>query len=250
MKTLVAGYIAPEFGWGLFGWQGILRHQAKKGNYDKVIIGCEPQYRFLYEDFATDFVNFPFSIKTRNMWYTNGQVYPMPKADIVPSRELCRDESIPQDFVSWGKYKEDYKFDILIHARSTNNMNTYYRNWPLQYWCELVSQFKGLNIACLGTTGGAFRIPGTVDIRGIELKQLADVIFSSSMLVSPSSGPAHFASLCETIHIVWSDFDTVGVMNNKIRYLKKWNPFNTECCFIPSWQPTIKQVADKIEDWL
>lgn len=247
MKTLRAGYFAGEMGWQLMRYQAIIRHKAK--DYDNVTIGCEHQYQFLYEDFATDFVDFPHEIKTRNMWMTNGRVYPMENA-IEPSRKLCMDKTIPQKFIHWGKRKDDCAFDILIHARSTNNMSTYYRNWPLKHWTDLAYSYRKLNIACIGTEKGAMCIPETIDLRGLELKQLADVMASSKMLLSPSSGPAHFASLCGLSHIVWSDKNTVGIMNNEDRLKKEWNPFKTEFAYISSWNPTVEQVCEKVEAWL
>jgi hypothetical protein len=250
MKTLRAGHFAGEFGWQLMCWQGIAREVASKGNYDNVVVGCEPQYQFLYEDFATDFIDFPYEVNTRNMWMTNDQVYPMSKANIAPSRKVCVDKTIKQNFIKLGKHNDSYTFDILIHARSTKNMNTGYRNWPLSLWTSLSEKYKGLSIASIGTIEGAMCVPGTIDIRDLELKQLADVMASSNMLVSPSSGPAHFASLCGLRHIVWSSSKTVGIMDNKKRYKEIWNPFKTECKFISRWQPTVTQACIGIDGWL
>lgn len=235
MKTLRAGFFAGEFGWALMRWQGVLRHKAKK--YDKVVVGCEKQYRFLYEDFATDFIDFPHKAKSRNMWYTNGKAYPMENANIVPSRTTCSNEA-QQEFVKWGSFSKGYAFDILIHDRKTENMNTGYRNWHTTSWNNLVERYEGYTIASLGSTGGSGYVKGTVDIRGIELSKLVDIMASSKIIVGPSSGPMHLASLCGLKHIVWSDTNTIGVMDNKKRYTETWNPFKTECKFIPSWQPS------------
>ena len=98
MKTLTIGYFAGEFGWHLMRWQGIVRHHVQCNKYDKIIIGCEPQYRFLYEDYATDFVNYPEEIKERNMWYANGiTISLLPEKNgisIEPNRKICMDNKI------------------------------------------------------------------------------------------------------------------------------------------------------------
>lgn len=248
MKTLRAGYYAGEFGHHLLRWQAIIRHKAQ--GYEKVIIGCEPQYRFLYEDFATEFVNFPYHVNSRNMWMTNGMVYPMLGADIQPSRKICMDMAIHQDFIRWGKTKPNYKFDILIHARSTDNLATGYRNWSCTRWKDLAHLYREFTVACIGSENGSLYIPSTVDARGLKLSQLADIMASSSMLLSPSSGPAHFASLCGLKHIVWSDSNRVGIMDNEKRYKDTWSPFKTECEYIPTWQPTVEMVCKKVEKWL
>ena len=252
MSTLIAGYFVGEFGWNLMRWQGIIRHMAQ--NYDKVIIGCEKSMTFLFEDFATDFVFLHIDIKSRNMWMANQMVYEMPHSEndnyIKPCREICLSNgNFHQNFIKWGNKNEEYQYDLLIHARSTNNFNTGYRNWAYDNWIELLVELWDchLNIASIGNNEDAMHIPGTDDLRGIPLKNLADVMASSKLMVSPSSGPGHFASLCGCKHLIWSDEKDQGLYNNKFRWLEDWNPFNTECYFIPEWQPSVERVQKGIE---
>jgi len=247
MKELRAGFFAGEFGWELMRWQANIGYIAN--DYDKVIIGCEMSHRFLYKDFATEFVDFPLEIKSRNMWYTNGRVYPMSNDNcIIPSRKICLSEY--QKFIKYGNRKKELGYDILIHARYSKNMNTGYRNWCRENWVSLVELLKNYNMASIGTREDALWIPGTIDNRDVQLSKLADTMASSKMIIGPSSGPMHLASLCGLKHIVWSDKKTVGIMNNEKRYKDIWNPFGTECKFIPTWQPGISQVEREVIKWL
>lgn len=247
MQNLIAGYFVAEMGWLLMRWQGICRHAAK--NYDGAIIGCEKQYSFLFKDFATEFKYFDdlnIKIKQRNMWMANGTTYPMDKANLLPSRNVCLDSEYHQDFIKFGHYDYTMKYDILIHARRIETYNTGYRNWPVNNWIELSRRLYGLRIASIGSISGAWHVAGTDDWRGIELGVLADIMASSTVLLSPSSGPVHFASLCGLKHVVWSIEKDRGIYNNRERYEKLWNPFETECVFIPTWQPTVEQVINAI----
>ena len=130
----------------------------------------------------------------------------------------------------------------MLHARSTTNYNTGYRNWPVENWNELSRRLCGLRVASIGSKSGALHIDGTDDWRGIELGVLAAVMASSTVLLSPSSGPAHFASLCGLRHVVWSSEKDRGLFNNRERYEKLWNPLDTPVVFVPSWQPTVNEV--------
>ena len=53
MSTLLASYDG-EFGHELFSFQGRVRYLSK--DYDEVIVRTKTDMRFLYEDFATSFV--------------------------------------------------------------------------------------------------------------------------------------------------------------------------------------------------
>lgn len=252
MNKLIAGYHAGEFGHLLFRWQGILRHMAP--NYDHITIGCERAMKFLFEDFATEFMFFEdagHKIHSRNMWMTNQTVYDMPnwKDDnyFKPCREICLSNgNYHQNFIKWGKKNKKSEYDILIHARSTTNFDSGYRNWPYENWRKLVFEYDDLRMASVGSKSGAWYIPGTKDLRGIPLKQLANTMASSDVFLSPSSGPAHFASLCGCKHLVWSDKKDRGLYDNEIRYVRQWNPFETPVVFIPKWQPTLNEVSKEL----
>ncbi len=256
MNKLIAGYFIGEFGWELMRWQAIIRHIAK--NYDKVIIGCERDKAFLYEDFATDFKYFDdlgINIESRNMWMANHTVYEMEHEEkdafIAPIREICLDNgNYHQNFIKWGKKDKNLYYDLLLHARSTKNFNTAYRNWAPVCWDRIVDEYRRMRIASVGSLDGADYIKGTDDLRGTPLKALADTMASSNMIIGPSSGTMHFASLCGLKHIVWSDLKDRGLYNNRDRFDFMWNPFATEFNFIPSWQPEPETVIKECNKWL
>ncbi len=251
-NRLYAGYFVGEFGWLLMRWQAKIRAMSK--NYYHTVVGCEKSMRFLFADFADMFVDFEnqnIPIENRNMWMANQQTYPIDTIDeaeyIVPSRQICLSGD-NQKFIRYGKKKRKHKTDVLIHARATNNLNTGYRNWPVEKWDGLVWELKkhDVSVGCVGSHEGARYINGTVDYIGVPLSDLADIMASSKVLLSPSSGPAHFASLCGLKHVVWSDNKDKGLYGNFDRYKKDWNPLKTQCEFIPKWQPGIKEVLECI----
>jgi len=235
-----AGFFLGEFGWQLMRWQGYLRHLSKD---NLIVVGCEKQYRYLYQDFAHDFVYFDGKIETRNMWMANQKEYPLNSNCIVPNRKLCLDKNLPQKFIRFGK-KQHKTNCVLIHARDTNNLNTGYRNY--NKWEYIVKSFPNTSFLSIGSMEGSKHIKGTWDLRGVSLGLLCDVMYNSIVLLSPSSGPAHLASLCGLKHIVWSGPDG-GVMKNKIRYEKEWNPLNTECVFIEDWNPTPEEICKELD---
>ncbi len=251
MKTLYAGFFAGEFGWQLMRWQGHLRYLS---NEYKIVVGCEKQYRFLYEDFASGFIDFKEEIHSRNMWLCNQIIYPIEKENcIVPSREICMNPDLKQEFIKFGNsLGGEYGFErvVLIHARESDNLNTSYRNY--KQWESVVNWVRGENIpvASIGTRKESRYIEGTADFRDLSLETIASIMAFSKLLISPSSGPAHFASLCGCPHLVWSGDEGDSIMSNKERYAKTWNPLNTENHFIEGWQPEPETIINKLKEIL
>ena len=251
MSKLYAGYFVGEFGWEVMKWQAHIRHLAK--SYDKIIVGCEIGHDFLYSDFATETYLFePLADVKRNMWMVNGNVIKLKETldSVYPSKNICLEKNLKQDFIKYGKFDVRHQYDILIHARDTNNLNTGYRNWPERNWLDVVFAYPTLRIASIGSKQCAKHITGTTDLRDIDLSILADVMVSSEVLLSPSSGPAHFASLCGLKHIVWAADNDRTIHRNEERYKTTWNPLGTEVNFIDGWQPESKNVIKRCDNWL
>jgi len=255
MRALMAGYWTGEFGWELMAWQAKLRHLAK--SFENVVVGCKPGYEYIYGDFANDFICYSSKADNLNMWLSDGNTYPLKSehlkdcTHIEPSREFCLGDHYKSKFVKYGSYQIDKSYHILIHARSTENYKTGYRNYPLPMWKQITEYFGGAKIACIGSKDGADYLDGTDDLRGIELDELCDYMASSDVLLSPSSGPAHLASLCKLSHVVWSDTKQWGIgrHNNRDRYKTLWNPFKTQCEFIASenWKPNPREIIKRCE---
>jgi ADP-heptose:LPS heptosyltransferase len=242
MKKLFAGPWIGEFGWELFAWQGYLR-QLKIEKYDQIHIGCRPGHELLYMDFATSFEFYTPISKQTDMWHCRQEPvfnydHIDKKVDILkPGNFLGK----KQCYIQYFAQDQNKRFDLVFHARKTNKCGTGYRDWPIQNWKILKNSFKDLSVCSIGTKDAAMLVPGTTDCRGNDLRTLADILGSSRLLVGPSSGPMHFGSLCKIPHIVWSP--KTGMIHNKIRYEKTWNPLNTEVIFVEgSWQPSVETI--------
>ena len=150
--------------------------------------------------------------------------------------------------ISYGEEKEELKYDFVIHARNsikTLRRKDYridnLRNWEEEKWQQLVDKFKGYKIACIGSELNSFHLNGTEDLRGTKLSTVADLLKSSKLIVGPSSGPMHFASLCLCPQAVWDN------VNSRGRYVTSWNPFKTKVYYYnneeikddPYWHPGV-----------
>ena len=259
-KTLLAGPWVGEFGWELFCWQGHIRRLSR--SYEKTYVISRPGNGFLYQDFADKLFEFdPLS------WDTSMHRCHNIKADAMElvrsirgfddyfsgnfqmpftlEKNVLNDLKglfFKQEFYKYKPTKEVKKIDILIHPR--NKSTGALRNWDEKKWISLVDQLKDeFTIGLIGNEQ-AFNLENTEDLRGIGLEELCNQICSSQIIIGPSSGPMHFASLCGKRHLVWSDNE------NEMRYKKFWNPFETEVIFIDEggWDPDVDLIAEKTRE--
>jgi hypothetical protein len=238
-KILVAGPWIGEFGWELFSFQPSVRAMAKK--YDKVFVASRKGNDALYSDFCTKFISFDLSIVNSE----NGTSYLGEKIEcfgdikyddiFIPydhnnSTVWC--DNITPKFIKFGEKKQDSTYDLVIHARNIPAKanaqkilkKKVQRNWGQASWNEFVNHFsnQGLTICSIGTLDAAFHIEGTEDKRGIPLKDVTDIMRSSKLIVGPSSGPMHLATLCDCPQYVWTHKKNIVQ-----RYKTDWNPFGT-----------------------
>jgi len=251
---IIAGPFLGEFGWELMRWQGILRANSK---LEKVVIQCTSGHGFLYEDFARHIDDSFASSLDKNMWFP----IPSPKKSVIstvsPSKEICCNPDFPQEFIQYGskRYGGNYDYEVVVHARSCSRKGdevTGDRNY--KRWDKLVER---LDVdACIGSPDESEYVEGVEDdLRGIPLRVLADILANTKLLITPSSGVAHFASLCGCPHLVWSDkrkWNVGGIKTtNYNRYHKYWNPLKTECVVIDDepdpWQPSVDRILRTIE---
>lgn len=256
-KILLAGPWIGEFGWELFCWQGYVRELSK--NYDKTIVISRPGNSALYEDFCDEYIDFnPKSFKT-DFWMCSESV---DFTDLISNIEhddyfggnfdigyrcLSDGRSIDtkgifktQKFVKYSKETNYDGYDVIFHCRNKTTGNQ--RNWDFEQWVNLKNILPSeLKIACIGNNE-AFKIDGCDDLRGIELSDLIGVMNKSKLIIGPSSGPMHLASLCGLKHLVWSS------EHNRVRYLTDWNPFNTEVIFYSKeeWNPNPNNIYNII----
>jgi hypothetical protein len=253
-KTLTTGPYAGEFGWELFSWQAYIRRLSKQ--YEKTIVCAPSGHDALYADFASEYIPFDAAVGIRDCWWlANADVVVKKKQEEL--RSLGSKLIIPvsaikicdQDFIKFGTPGVEPAFDILLHAREPIGRRPQH-SWQLDNWNRLCIRLseRGLRLACIGTE--AFGVRGTVDRRNIPMKQLMNLMASATLVIGPSSGPMHLASLCGTPHFVWTDnavYQAIGA-NNRRRYQELWNPLRTPCKVFDSygWNPPVNEVADAV----
>lgn len=256
MKTLLAGPWLGEFGWLVMTWVPAIRKHSRK--FDKTIIVCRKEYEFLYKDFADWFIHYDKK-GLHDRWLLNGKKVKIlqeikeayPGATVVePTEKVCMNWK--REYLKYGKKIDSCKYDLVIHARACTKYNQRSWNWPKPRYRKVLEGLKPERVCCIGTD--AHYIEGTEDKRNITLMELCDIFASSKVLLSPSSGPAHLASLCGCPHVIMTSDKWQKQIKgtNKDRYKKIWNPFDTPCKILDSdnWQPPVKKIIKALEKFL
>tara|TARA_Y100000310_G_scaffold344865_1_gene460104 strand:- start:3583 stop:4290 length:708 start_codon:yes stop_codon:yes gene_type:complete len=233
---MVCGPWVGEFGWELFCWQAQLRYLKQEKEIGRMTCFARSGHDLLYRDFASVEHFNPLGVS--NEWkcvMSHTERERMPKTDFPAKNVMGR----PKKFIKFGTESSENHFDVLIHAR--NRMVRSDDNWPIYKWRGLLSELSGLTIGCIGTKKEALDISGAVDLRGLPLESLSNVMASSSVLIGPSSGAMHFGSLCGCPQVVWSN--KRATLN---RYERPWNPFEVDAKVILDQSPSIKEVLAKL----
>jgi len=248
LSTLFVGPYSYEFGHELFSFQGYARKQSEYCEdrlrpYEKVIVACKDSMKFLYEDFATDFLSIKeaevmgFSKETReDLDFITHISESFCRSSVKKGSGNFRHE---QSFIRYGKYAQTlrvddgnpslWSYDIIIHARRKKgkmSINLSDEAYDVLFR-ELSPRYK---VAFIGTESGSHCPDGAEDLRGLTLSRLANALGSSRLVVGQSSGPIHFASLCNTPHLTWGGYR----LRTFIRYAHYWNPFKTLCYLLES----------------
>lgn len=273
MKTMFAGPWIGEFGWCVMAFQGYLRKIAK--NYDRVIVSGPTGHSGMYE-FADVYLNFDCDSTEANMWLNPkyekqaDEFYKM-FAETHPSHidridpMVVWEEMITLDKEQIvGKVNWEFKggnqifkrfgngqgpdFDILYHARQRHDWDSSYRNWDYSHCKDVLDTFNGIKIACVGLKSDE-HIKGTIDLRGIPLSELVNIMSSSKVMIGPISGPTHLASLCGLSHVTWAT-----KKEHEDRIKNTWNPFNTPSEVIiandsvwhnrTKWAPSVGEITE------
>jgi hypothetical protein len=260
-RTLLAGPWVGEFGWELFCWQAYVRKLSRR--FDRTIVIGRPGNGFLYADFCDQYIEFdPGSFRT-DIWkchgarsarhiveatphsyYLDGQFdigMRYGEQGLVDRKGLFFRE---QEFHKYTSDKSSKSFDLLFHCR--NKATDSRRNWDRARWDELFRLLGDrYSIGCIGNEE-ALHIEGAEDLRGVDIEELVAIMTRSRLIVGPSSGPMHLASLCGLKHLVWSS------EHNRSRYEKDWNPFGTQVVFYSEgkWHPQPDRIRDLISEQL
>lgn len=267
-NKLFAGPWVGEFGWEVFAWQAYVRKIAE--NYDHVTVCSRPDRKFLYEDFINDFVPFIPSSDASSMWACYGmnadefadftppgdvdwldprKVLPeiFQKRRQLPNLTVLEKFTPPgQKFIQYRgftEYAPVEKFDIVIHAANRTDAKAEKawapKNWPIEHWNTFVKAFSNsnLNIACVGRPDQAHAIEGVQDLRGLPLREVANILGKCRLCVGCSDGLLNFAALCGTPRLIWSPGGTEGEKNID-RHTRCWNPFNAPAKMLihKTWQ--------------
>jgi len=244
--NLLASIWGAELGWIVATIIPHYRHIAP--DYDEVVIVGNPQYAYLVEDFAHDFI--PYSKKTLgDMWFR--QRFPTKKAKLpknivsqfpdhqylYPNKAVCMKGN--RKYIQYGEEGKGY--DIIIHARAEDKYGQDKLNYsPLKYKKILKNlRLDGdFSVCSIGTR--AHHIEGTGDKRNIPMKELCTILRNSKVCVGTSSGVSHLAHICGCPIVVLTGNEYqkgIGGTNRK-RYKKIWRV----------WENIPIKMLDK-DDW-
>jgi len=254
-KKLFAGPFIGEFGMELFEWQGYLREIAK--DYDEVIISSRSMYEFIYKDFCTKFI--PYDTNSTNcdgyecIGHNN---VPNIHEEYSPTRVIrvldlkthlnTFNKQMKQKFISYNKNIVKDK-NICICARRFNEgvYTKRERNWNLKKCRETVDCIlnMGYTVTSLGLRESSEYIDGTIDRMDIGIEMVSNILSSSKMIIGPSAGLMHFATLCECPQLVW------GSDHLENRYINDWNPFNVKVKYLTEngWNPTPEKIIESVK---
>lgn len=261
MKRLVAGPWYGEFGWELMSWQGHLRALAE--NYDEVTVCGPTGHSALYQDFADKFI--PHSIQgAKDCWKTSKDQKDSIATVVADMKSLGGQYVEPagfvpiakQKFIQYGtkdSVKTEFIFDVLVHARGRFGRGAD-RAWEPPHCDQVVKRLlkAGYKVGAIGTQ--AYRPEGATDCRSFDLQILMNIMRSAKLVIGPSSGPMHLASLCGTPHLVWTDTKRYSAIRgtNRMRYQAIWNPLHTPVYILDKfgWRPSVEAVSSFTEEIL
>ena len=254
-KVLFAGPWVGEFGWELMHWQGFLRKLAPR--YEKVIVCCRAGQEALYSDFAHEFVLHDVrgtADCNRLLSVENPQELARVLALVPPGadhlRPLGAQPHERQVFRRFGERREEIATDLLFHPRGRGHGSD--RNWSRENWERMLDLIRPLDlkVGCIGLTSATQELVGDfAEFRDRPLSESLDLIASTRLVVGPSSGPMHLASLCGTAHLVWTDRCRYARgLTNRIKYERTWNPHGAQAIVLDEcgFQPTPETVAGEI----
>lgn len=252
--VLIADVCTAEFGWELMCWQAYVRYRAV--GYNTVVVSSTVGHEPLYADMPHVFV--PHRIEglrdcwrmkkiksTREERRAREEIDGLERNFLADGRQVTRitpSGFIPtsdQLFVPYGSRENargrGIAFDIVVHARTKKGKNPLLNslNWSQKDWNRLVAGLRqlGHSVAAVGTKDASLVPDGAIDMQGADLQAVMDTMSAARVVIGPSSGPMHLASLCRTHHIVWvppmhgKEAHAWGV--TRARYETIWNPFNT-----------------------
>jgi len=263
VKTLYAGPWVGEFGWELMSWNPLVRKKAQ--DYDRVVVEGPPNSQYLYE-FADEYIANPIIPHTSDGYSgENGNppaFPPYPHDSFTPNWGLHgapEMRGFEQPFAlepnkEWRCLAPEPVFvaDVLCAFRPEKKLRNRMfpgREYPLELCIELIDHLleRGLTIACIGGPDN-YLIPGTISLMDVHLETLCAAVSAAKVVIGPSSGPMHLASLCKTPHVLW--FAVGNNLLSRARYKDHWNPFKTPHTYMEPALPTPEEIVSAVEPYL
>ncbi len=232
--VLFAGPWAGEFGWELMSWQGFVRKLSRA--YRRTEVCCPEGHEALYADFA----HAVHPHRLRGVAECNAlhaiqnpeelaRIAALVPPDCDHLRPLGYQPFARQEIIRFGRRAAPPSIDVLFHARGRAFGAD--RNWSAANWETLLPrlQSKGYRLGALGLRNATLSPGGAwSDFRDRPLSETLDLIASARLVIGPSSGPMHLASLCGTPHVVWTDRGRYARGHtNRDKYEWWWNPLRT-----------------------
>ncbi len=253
MKRLYAGPWVGEWGWEMCSWNPSLRHLSKE--YDHVTVEIQPGMEYLYE-FADEIVINP-RLPNFDMYSgtpSEDAFVPLAKTESLSPKKFWREHAKeefkaikdanrgtllhPKKWRKYGREKPKKIADIMCAWRGKKhykNRSFPEKQYPDNYCVALTKLFleEGYSVACYGGEDNLY-VDGTLDFRGASLIDLCGALSQTDLVIGPSSGTIHLASLCGAPHVTWYGRPVVSMD----RYLSYWNPFETLVTFLDGRCPS------------
>jgi len=266
-RTLVVAPYVGEFGWELMNWQGRVRHLARRGGHERVVVCAQPDRRPLYADVRSNgrivfcplpTVTLPGRANDDHRVDEGGLALPVSElrraVESVVSQAgetvgiSTRDaEMLLPSYRStiWptGRTSQcftnlrvpcDISTDIVLIPRLRALASE--RNRPESWWFELAERLRGCGLV-------VETYEPRVDRAILQLSR-------ARLAIGASTGGLHLASLCGCPHYVWGSGPerrwTSMQITNRQRYETVWNPLGTPCRYDEcGWQPSMEHVVDQ-----
>ena len=233
-------------------WQGYLRKASTA--YDITVCG-RSDHAILYSDFCKGYIPCDLNILDSDC-HSGRCIDPNYQRleEALDSFNLPRFKSnglIPQlnqTFVRYGGECSKRLRSVVVHAR--NRQKRAEASYSSECWDALVAMILNMDINVYAIGTEAYVPTGASNYVCVPLETTIDMMSRTSLVIGPSSGPMHLASLCGTPHVVWTDNKYYSAIRatNRERYERIWNPLGTECEVIDDqgWQPDPQYIFDRI----
>lgn len=258
MKLLVGPWVG-EFGWELFCWQAYIRSLKDILNAEEVVAITRPGRELLYSDFAkvetmevSGDADMHLCKGVNIQSLINNLADRFPEHLILPPFQARyygtpvsmgfggSTITINPKFVKLGDSPVE-EYPVILHARAREHRSQ--DNWSQENWDKVGAYLteKGISFACIGSLEESTLVSGAKDLRGLSISKSVNYLAGAKVIVGPSSGAIHLASLCGCSQLVWSGNDI-----NKSRYETEWNPFKSEVQYLGSWHPSTRKVIEEL----